>query len=418
MGDSDMGEKRVAVVVMGEEIVSGFSQDKNFIYVAQKLYPLGYRVYCQFVGDDETEIKSALENAERFADVIICSGGLGSTKDDKTRFVASEYFGVPLKEDQKAIEEIFQRYKRRTGKEVFPDVLRLQGTFPVGAEPIPNHVGSAFGFKMRKHKKLFYFLPGVPAEFSFMFDGFVHKEILDLYEVKKKGERIFKIFGVTETYVEREIENMGIPPSVRVSYLPRFPEVIIKLFGEEESLYSFALKVKERLKDYIYAEDERKTLSEVLGEILKSKKMTLAVAESLTGGELMNFITDVPGASEYFKGGEIVYSNEAKIKLGVKKETIENFGVVSHECAKELSESVRERFGTDIGISTTGVAGPEPLEGKSPGLFYIGVSFEDETESYEFRFNIGRKNVKILASFLAMKILKDKLKNTTDSGKL
>jgi len=407
----DKREKKVSVVVIGEEIISSFTKEKNFVFVSEKLYPLGFSLYLQVVGDDREKIKFALSSAEKFSDFIVCSGGLGSTSDDITRKAASDYFNLPLEENEGAVKFIFERYQRRTGRSDIPDVLRFQGTFPKGAHPIPNYVGSAFGFKVERNGKIFYFLPGVPQEFADMFERSVLPDILSFFpELKRLEEKVFKIFGVTETYVEKTLQEIGIPEGVKVSYLPRFPEVILKVQGEPEILQDFAEKIRSNLSSFIYSEEKDKTLSSVVGELLLKNGQTISVAESLTGGELANMITDTPGSSKYFKGGEIVYTNEAKIKLGVNEETLKNFGAVSHECAKELARSVRERFNSTFGISTTGVAGPDPLEGKPPGLFYIGISSHQGEKSFELRFNIGRKNVKILASFFALKFLLEELK--------
>lgn len=397
---------KVSFVITGEEIISGFKQDKNFSYAARILYSAGFSIYAQFVGDRKDEIIFALKNAEKFSDIIICSGGLGSTSDDLTRFVASEYFGLELEENQKAIESIREKFFERTGRKDIPDILKIQALIPKGAEPLISEKGSAPGFKIEKNGKKFFFLPGVPTEFQEMFSKYV---IPHLGFQEKKEIKIFKIFGLTETQIEKVINEIRVPPSVRVSYFPSFPEVVVRISGDRAEAEKFSKNVREKLKDFIYSEKEEESFKDVIGELLKKKKLTVSTAESLTGGELANMLTDIPGSSLYFKGGEIVYSNEAKMKLGVKKETIERFGAVSHECAKELAESVRKKFGTHIGISTTGVAGPDPLEGKNPGLFFIGISTENSTESYEFMFNIGRKYIKILCSYLALKLLKDKI---------
>jgi len=400
---------RISFIITGEEIISGFRSDKNFSYAANLLYDLGFSIHCQFVGDRKDDFLFALKCAEEFSDIIVCSGGLGSTSDDLTRFVAAEYFRTELEENPKALEHIKKKYKERTGREEIPDPLKIQAIIPKNAEVLHNPIGSAPGFTVRKGQKYFFFLPGVPNEFQEMFSKYVIEHIREKNSSKlhKINIRIFKIFGITETYTEKEIEKIGIPKGVKVSYFPSFPELTIRVVGSE--IDTFAEKIKENLKEYIYSESDSDTFPKFVCNLLKEKKITISTAESLTGGELANMLTSIPGSSVYFKGGEIVYSAEAKIKLGVKKETIEKFGTVSEECAKELSQRIREKLDTEIGISTTGVAGPDPLEGKTPGTFYIGISTKDITEAFEFRFNFGRKNVKILCSYLAMKILKDKI---------
>ncbi len=401
------GKIKISVIIIGEEIISGLKQDKNFAYVGQKLYLLGTSLMCQIVGDRKEDLKYALENAEKVSEIIICSGGLGSTEDDITRYVAAEYFNLILEENKDALAEIEKKYMERTGRKPGEE-MKIQGTFPRGAKPIPNMVGSAFGFLIERNNKKFFFLPGVPAEFSQMFDEYVLPEIIK-YFTTQRYEKFFKIFGATETYVESVVKSVGIPEDLRVSYLPKFPEVLLRITGEREKVEWLSSKLKNILGGLIYSENPDDTLPRVLGRMLMERKITISTAESLTGGELANMITDVPGSSLYFKGGEVVYSNQAKVELGVRKGTIERFGAVSHECAKELAERVREKYKTDVGISTTGVAGPDQLEGKPPGLFYIGICIGKETESFKFMFNIGRKNVKILASYMALKILKDKI---------
>ena len=405
-------KKAISVIVIGEEIISSFTKEKNFVFVSEKLYPLGFTLYLQVVGDNPEQIKLALRNAEQFSDFVVCSGGLGSTSDDITRKTASEYFKLPLEENKDAISLIKKRYKMRVGRSDIPEVLRFQGTFPKGATPIPNEVGSAFGFKVEKNGKRFYFLPGVPREFANMFEMSVLPDIISHFpDVEKLHEKTLKIFGITETYVEREVEEIGVPDGVKVSYLPRFPEVILKVFGPAERVEEFAEKVRSRLHDFVYSENPSDTLSKVVGELLLKKGFSVSTAESLTGGELANMITDTPGASRYFRGGEVVYTNEAKLSLGVREETLRKHGAVSPECAKELAKAVREKFGSTFGLSTTGVAGPDPLEGKPPGLFYVGLSTPEGEKYLELKFNIGRKNVKILASYFALKLLFDELRS-------
>lgn len=401
---------RISFVISGEEIISGFRQDRNFAHAAKLLYDLGFSIYAEFVGDRKEDLLFALRCAEEFSDIVVCSGGLGSTSDDITRFVAAEYFGVSLEENSEAIAMIKKKFQERTGKAEIPLALRIQGMIPAGAEVIPNERGSAPGFKMEKNGKLFFFLPGVPAEFQQMFSHVMENIIQKHPTLRKLSSRTFRIFGLTETQIEREIKDTGIPEGIRISYFPSFPEVIVRIRGEEDAVLKISERVRDRLNQYIYSESENESFPEHISGILKERGLTVATAESLTGGELANMLTDVPGSSLYFKGGEIVYSNEAKLKLGVRRETLENFGAVSHECARELAEKVRERFRTDIGLATTGVAGPDPAEGKEPGLFYIGISTKDFTESFEFLFNFGRKYTKILCSYLALRILKDSLK--------
>jgi nicotinamide-nucleotide amidase len=408
----------IAFVVIGEEIISGLTEEKNFKSVASELYDFGFSLYLQVVGDRKDDIKFALENAEKFSDFIICSGGLGSTSDDITRKVASEYFSIPLKQYDEATETMKKKLEERYGVKFdnIPEYLKIQCSFPSGAEIIPNPLGSAFGFKISKGAKKFYFLPGVPSEFSAMFEQFVlediKKEFPDVFRVEKV---IFKIFGLTETQIENQIKQIGIPDSViRISYFPSFPEVMLRILGKtQSSFFEFVDKLKLHLGSYIYSDDVKKSFKEVVSDFLKKSGISVSVAESFTGGELSNMLTDIGGASSYFKGGEIVYTADAKINLGVGKDVIEKFGMVSHECARELAKAVKSKFKSDIGISTTGVAGPDKLEGKNPGLFYIGFAYPDnQVESFEFFFNIGRKNLKILASYLALKILLDFLKKS------
>jgi len=180
-----------------------------------------------------------------------------------------------------------------------------------------------------------------------------------------------------------------------------------------KAFFEFIEKVKDTIGDFIYSDDVNKSFKDVVSDFLKRRGFSISVAESFTGGELSNMITDVAGASSYFKGAKIVYTADAKINLGVSKDIIERFGTVSHECARELARAAKSKFKSDIALSTTGVAGPDKLEGKNPGLFYIGVAYPDnKVESFEFFFNIGRKNLKVLGAYLALKIVLDFLKKT------
>ena len=394
---------RIFFVITGNEIISGFREETNFRFAAKRLSQLGWDLSLLVIGDSKEKIKEALSLAESKSDVIIVSGGLGSTSDDMTRYAASEYFSVELEENMEAkkhIEDFFER-KGLTA----PPLVGMQAMFPKGAKMLKNRFGTAFGFSFERRDKKFFFLPGVPLEFESIFSQEVMKQLSGSTSVY---ERVFKVFGLMETEIEERLKNnkQFSADGVNISFLPRFPEVTIRVYGEKERVDMLSDHIRNTIGYYVYSENDEDSLSSIVGKILSANGLTISVIESLTGGYLQDIITDVPGSSSYFKGGIVAYSDEMKMKLGVSKDIIQRFGAVSQECALSMAEAGEKFFDTDICISTTGVAGPSKICNKPVGNFFIGLSSRKTKFVKEFHFDIGRKRIKILCSYLAIDILR------------
>lgn len=396
---------KVEIIAVGTELLLGDIVNTNAQFLAKELANLGISVYHQtVVGDNEERILNAFELAFKNCDIIITSGGLGPTKDDITKEMAAKYFNKELvihKESLKAIEDFF---KANGKKEELSEGNRKQAYFPEDAIVLKNNYGTAPGAIIEggEHKAIIV-LPGPPRELIPMFnEGAVPylKKFTDGILVSK----VLRIFGIGESYMAEKIGDI-IDGQSNPTIAPYAKEVDVtlritaKASTKEEGnilIEPVEKKVRERLRQDIYGEGEI-TLEEVVAQKLIEKNLTIATAESCTGGLLAGRLINYPGISEVFLEGAITYSNEAKMKrLGVKKETLEAYGAVSEETAKEMAEGIAKAAGTDIGLSVTGIAGPGGgSEEKPVGLVYVGLYIKGEVKARKFNFQGDRQKVRL-----------------------
>lgn len=394
------------VITTGDEIVSGITLDTNFHWIAGRLTELGFNVgFHTSVGDNRELILNALEVAGKRSSVVIVSGGLGPTPDDLTAEVASLFFGVPLELNKEALYMVEERLREQGRK--FLEVNKKQAYLPKGATVLKNLWGTAPGFQFENKGVTFFFLPGVPKEFKAMVEEYVIPYLnkrcpnRDVYRV-----RTIKTFGLRESEIAerlRGIEREGI----KIGFSPSFPEVHIRVVArgkEVDSLISETVNdIASRLGDCVFS-TEGENLEEVVGKLLFQRGLTLSVAESCTGGLLAHRITNVPGSSNYFNRGVVVYSNESKVEiLGVPEEMILSFGAVSAEVVKAMAEGIRRISNSDLGIAISGIAGPGGGTPEKPvGTVFIGMSHGKGTESKRYLFKGSREEIKILSSETAL----------------
>jgi nicotinamide-nucleotide amidase len=350
------------------------------------------------VPDREKEIRESIDFALNKSDVVFLIGGLGGTSDDITKEVVAKHFNRGLFLDEEILNKI-KKYFESIGKKM-PELNRKVAYVIEGGKTIENRIGFAPGIELNLGRKRIFLLPGMREEFIELVN-----RIFEEMKGEKKNTGTFKLFGITECDVQKKLEDL-FTKEIKdyVFYYPSFKGLTIKIIAEKKEIFERVMdKFKDEFKEYIYSDDESE-IEKVLGEKLKEKGFTIAVAESVTGGLISNLITDVPGSSEYFKGGVVSYSNEAKIDiLNVKKKDIESFGAVSEDVAREMAEGVKEIFNADIGISTTGIAGPSGGSKEKPvGLVYIGCSIKDKTEVFRYVFKEPRLRIKMNASCAAI----------------
>jgi nicotinamide-nucleotide amidase len=404
---------RIEIITTGDELMSGLTQDSNFSWAGDMLASRGFDVaFHTTVGDDRGRIAEAFGVARDRAEAVIVSGGLGPTTDDLTAEVAAVFFKTELGLNDEALKAMTERLKSR-GREL-TDMNKRQAFLPLGSKALVNRWGTAPGFGMEDGGTVFYFLPGVPKEFRAMMNEYVLPELASRDKNRKPFRiKLIRTFGLPESEVA--IRLAGVErEGIRLGYRAHYPEVHLRVraFGETdegagELMEEFVEDVKTRLKGYLFS-TEGETMEEVLGTLLRRDGMTLAVAESCTGGLISNRITNVPGSSDYFLEGVVSYSNEAKVKkLGVPRDVLEAHGAVSAPVVEAMAGGVRRLAGSDIGISVSGIAGPGGGTTEKPvGTVFIGIdSDRGGVRSEKFLFHGMREEIKLVTSSHALRLI-------------
>ena len=368
------------VINTGSELLLGLVVNTHLAYLAGELAPCGITIARQVCVPDGPPIKEALERALDRADVVFTTGGLGPTSDDITREAAAELLALPLLPDEAILSGIRERFARR-GLPMAERVAR-QAMVPVGTEVLPNPNGTAPGLYFpptvlanRRARHLFL-LPGPPRELRPMTKDYVLPKLkATLPPSSQRERRIYRLTGIGESQVEerigKKLEERG---EFDVGYCARPSEVDFRLIGPANALAEVEPEIRAILGEWIYSDGD--TLEAAIVHLLREKKLTLATAESCTGGSLAGRITDVPGSSEVFLAGYVTYSNEAKEKtLGVPADLLAAHGAVSEPVAAAMAEGARRVSGADFALSTTGIAGPGGgTESKPVGTVYIGLA--------------------------------------------
>lgn len=374
------------IISVGTELLLGQIVNTNAKFISQQLAGLGVNVYYHtVVGDNPERLQKAVEIAEDRSDLIIFTGGLGPTKDDLTKETIAKHIKVKLVHNEEALFSIHEFFRKRN-VEMTPN-NRKQALVFEQAEVLPNDTGMAPGMVLTRNGITYMLLPGPPSELEPMFSHYGIKAILNRLEAVDQIEsRVLRFFGIGESNLEHALEDLiDNQTNPTIAPLASDGEVTLRLtvkhsLDQERKrlLDKLESQIMDRVGQFFYGYDET-TIMKEMGNLIENKNMTLSAAESLTGGLFQEEVTSIAGVSKWFKGGIVSYLPEIKENvLGVKKKTVENFGVVSSQCAKEMAENVRKLMDTDIGISFTGVAGPTSLEGKEPGTVYIGVSIKDK----------------------------------------
>ena len=392
-------------------MVSGEIADANAFFMANALTERGFCVTrVSMVGDQEGQIQDALLQSRDRAEAVIVSGGLGPTSDDLTTPAAAKAFGESLVLHEESLGQIRERFAR--GGMEMPRSNEKQAVFPASAEIIPNPVGTAPGFCLKSRGKAIFFLPGVPRELQHLF----RETVLPRLERERKGNihyraRTLKIFGLTESAIADRLSGIRAEHfSATLAYLPRYPENHIKIIVQgsdleevKRNLAELERVIRGKLEGRVFAVD-RETLEEIVGRLLKERQATLAVAESCTGGLVAHRMTNIPGSSEYFERGVVVYSNQAKTELlEVPKELLAELGAVSAPVAEKMAEGVRHLSRATIGLAITGIAGPAGGSADKPvGTVFIALSGPDGTASRRYQFWGDRDQVKMISAQTAL----------------
>lgn len=409
---------KTEIITVGTEILLGDILNTNTHYLSNELANMGIDVYYQItVGDNEQRLLSQLKESFKRSDLVILTGGLGPTEDDITKEVCAKYFDMEMEFHEQSWDKIIEIHNKMNRKPT--ENNRKQAYFPKGSLILPNKYGTAPGCIMEKDKKTIIVMPGPPKEMKPMFDNYVKPFLLkDNKNILKS--KVLRIIGMGESKIENDLLDLidkQINPTIATYAKDGECTVRITAKGKNEKeveslIEPISNEIKSRFKEKVYGEDDTAIEDEV-AKILVDNNLTIAVAESCTGGMVAADLINYPGISSVFMEGCVTYSNEAKMMtLNVKKETLNTVGAVSEQCAKEMSEGVAARHNTNIGLSTTGIAGPEGgSEDKPVGLVYMGITINNKTIVKKYIFNGNRQQIrsracKTLLNDLRLELLK------------
>lgn len=399
---------KAEIISVGTELLLGDIVNTNSQYIAKELASIGIEVYHQStVGDNVDRLYECFKESLERSDVVITTGGLGPTTDDLTKEVAAKYFGQELKLHEPSWEYIKYLIESK-GKKVAPN-NKKQAYFPESAIVLKNNNGTAPGAVLRQDNKAIIVLPGPPREMVAMFNESVMPYLKQFTEDKLISKTL-RLYGIGESDLELEIlDIINDQSNPTVALYAKEMEVTIRITAkvkdEEEAVRLIKPvedKIRERVGQFVYTNDDiytgesKNVLEEVAAKLLVEKDLKIAVAESCTGGMVSSVLIDYPGISSVFVEGCVTYSNEAKMKrLGVKEETLDKFGAVSEETAIEMAEGVAKGLNADIGISTTGIAGPGGgSEEKPVGLVYTAITIKGKTKVYKDIYSGDRQKIR------------------------
>lgn len=414
---------KIGILTIGNELTSGRTQDTNASFIACSLHRRGWQVAAMLsVGDEDEAIQGGLAYLLGVADGLIVTGGLGPTADDITTAAIAHAFGLKLIADDPVLRHI--KENMTSCDHPWTPNNAKQALFPAGAETIINRAGTAWGFSLKKEGKIIAVMPGVPAEAEKMLiEGVLPLFRREFSEDVHVVTRVIKLSGVSESAVDQALAEVAFADlGVSVGFYPRFPELEVVLMvrdvHQEKALEKIAQaegEVVKRLSEHIFAYDQD-TLEGIAAALLIERKVTLALAESCTGGLIADRLTDVPGSSAFFERGMVTYSNAAKEELlGVPPEVIRKYGAVSEETAVLMAEGIRKLAKTDLGLATTGIAGPTGGTAEKPvGTVYIALADGEMTYCRHFSFPWERRRNKVLASQWALLILRKYLTEGLD----
>lgn len=406
---------KVEIITTGTELLLGQIINTNAPYLAQRLNELGFNVLFQStVGDNRQRMAEVLKAALSRADIVITSGGLGPTQGDITKEVAADVLGLPMFLHEPSVRRIKEFFAARASK--MSDSNLRQAMMAKGAIVLDNDLGTAPGAVIENNTKTVIHLPGPPHELEGMFETAVVPYLKEKFGLQGVIlSRVLKTFQISESLLEDEIKDLIIAQTnPTIALLARKGEVIIRLTAKaatkEAALHSIEAverSVRERLGDKIFAADDE-TMEGAVGKLLSAKQLTMACAESCTGGLLTSRITDVPGSSSYLLGSIVSYSNDVKRDaLGVGADILTTYGAVSEETAIAMCKGIRERFSTNIALSVTGIAGPGGATKEKPvGLVYIGIDGPAGTKCYKNEFTGSREKIKYSTTQTALNILR------------
>ena len=407
---------KVEIITIGDEILIGQIVDTNSAWMSVELNKAGFEIIqITSVHDDAAHIVASLDLALERADVVLFTGGIGPTKDDITKQTLSRYFGMQLvfnDEVYKNIEQVLTQRSRAVN-----ELTRTQAFVPDGCTVIQNRVGTAPVTWFEKNGKVIVYMPGVPNEMKHIMSTEVIPRLSQRYKTPTIIHKNVIVQGYPESALAMKIADWenALPADIHLAYLPNYGIIKLRLSGISDDPLSLEFSINQQiaglteiLADAIVAYDDT-PVEEMIGNLLADKGMTLATAESCTGGFIAHKITSIPGSSQYFKGSVVSYSNEVKVNLlNVLPDYIDLYGAVSKQVVEQMAVNVRKLLKTDVAIATSGIAGPDGGTAEKPvGVVWISVSSPKGVVSREFKFgNVRIQNIERTAQ-TAMLMLKE-----------
>jgi len=404
----------IEILAVGSELLTPYFQDTNSLFLTERLNDLGLEVSFKSIsGDSPENLSNAIRVALNRSDIIISIGGLGPTHDDSTKETFASVLGKKLIYQKDLYEEVEARFKRR-GRTI-PSINKKQAFVIDGAKVIKNKNGTAPGQWIENEGRIIVLLPGPPPEIEPMFDEYVLPR-LEKFQRVFSSRKVIRTTGMSESQIETLISDLyPLNSHLYLTILAKPGQIELRLTARSQEnqekadslVNDLSTKINSRLEDYIFTFDGE-DLEALVGNLLRETNLTLATAESCTGGLLAHRITNIPGSSTYFLLGTVVYSNESKINiLKVDPDLISVHGAVSPEVAEVMAAGIRKRAGSDLGVSITGIAGPDGGSPDKPvGLVYTALSWKGGIQVQKNTFLGNRQKVKFQASQKTLDMLR------------
>ena len=395
-----------SLVTIGDELLIGQTIDTNSAWMAKELNNIGFVIKRRItVGDNWNDIWNCLEEEGKSADVVLITGGLGPTSDDITKPLLCDFFGGSMVTDNAALDNVIDIFTRKLNRPLLDRNLK-QAEVPDNCVVLQNKRGTAPGMWFEKNDTIFVSMPGVPHEMKGMMLNDVLPLLRQRFKLTPIQHRTLLTAGIGESYLAEIISDFekNLSPNIKLAYLPNYGMVRLRLTlnqsASKENIDTVFSELKDLVKDYLVV-DQDISLQEAISNLLTSKKQTLSIAESCTGGYISHLITLIPGSSSFFLGSVVSYSNKMKSEIiNVPVDIIKKYGAVSIETAAKMAEGVRLKTGSDFALATSGIMGPDGSTPEKPvGHVCVAVSTASKTETTTFDFRFDRKrNIELTAA--------------------
>ncbi|TAF63930.1 MAG: competence/damage-inducible protein A [Cytophagales bacterium] len=401
---------KAEIIAIGDEVLFGQILNSNAQWLSAELSKIGVRVMRHTtVADQAAEITNAVAEAEKRASIILMTGGLGPTKDDITKKTLAQYYQSELVIDENILEDVRAHFAKR-GREL-TEVNIQQAALPTACTPLRNLTGTAAGMWFERNGVVLISMPGVPSEMKGIMENYGFAKLKSTFQTPAIYHKTILTMGLGESLLAARIADWedALPPHIKLAYLPDYAIVRLRITGIGKEIETLQNEVEHQatqllpLIDDITYGFEQETLEEIVGKLLLEAGKTIATAESCTGGFLAHLLTRMAGSSRYFQGSVIAYSNAVKEKvLGVQTNTLETHGAVSEATIIEMAQNVRKLLHTDIGIATSGIAGPDGARPDKPvGTIWIGYADEHQTLAHKLQLPYDRQgNIRFTALHL------------------